>query len=128
VHGKGPRTSDINWLFVAPKFKKMAYSFWKNILDSWLNIRAGLVKIEPASCVEVFRQPIFNNLLITNTASHPLGVNGLNEGNTIAKIGYTRIKDLWDLEDRDWKSHPAFWMNSHIINRTSRRIIIDNIP
>jgi hypothetical protein len=76
VHGKGPSILDINWLFVAPKFKKLKCSFWKSILGSWLNVRVGLTKSEPASHAEVLRQPIFSNLLIVNTTGHPLGVSG----------------------------------------------------
>jgi len=43
-------------------------------------------------------------------------VSGLKEGKAIAKAGSTRIKDLWDREDREWQSLPTFEMNSHIIN------------
>jgi len=31
IHGKGPITLDINWLFAAPKLKRIHYSMWKNI-------------------------------------------------------------------------------------------------
>jgi hypothetical protein len=55
-------------------------------------------------------------------------VSGLSEGRTIAKARCTRIRDLWDPEDREWKSFSTFEMNSHIFNRTSRDIIISNIP
>jgi hypothetical protein len=75
-----------------------------------LNVKVGLVKTEPASHAEVLRQPIFNNPLITNMTGHPLGVSGLSERCAIAKASCTRIKDLWDSEDKEWK-------NSHIINR-----------
>jgi hypothetical protein len=34
VHGKGPSIPDINWLFAAPKLKKLKCSFWKSILGS----------------------------------------------------------------------------------------------
>jgi hypothetical protein len=61
VHGKGPSILDINWFFAAPKLKKLKCSFWKNILGSWLNVRVGLAKSEPASHAEVltthFQQP-----------------------------------------------------------------------
>jgi hypothetical protein len=107
VHGKGPSIPDINWLFAAPKLKKLKCSFWKSILGSWLNVRVGLAKSELASHAEVLRQPIFSNPLILNTTGHPLGVSGRNEGRTIANSGCTRIKDLWDQEGRAWKSFQA---------------------
>jgi hypothetical protein len=128
VHSKGPRNHDINWFFAAPKFQKTTCSFWKSILGSWLNVRASLVKTELTSQAEVLRQPIFSNPLVTNTAGHPLGVIRLSEGQAITKADYTRIKVLWDLEDREWKRLPIFGMNSHIINRTSKNIIIPSIP
>lgn len=81
-----------------------------------MNVRASLVKTEPTPQVEVLRQPIFNNPLVTNVAGYQLGVSGLNEGRAIAKVGCTRIKDLWDSEDREWKSFSILGMNSHIIN------------
>ncbi len=96
VHGKGPRNKDINWLFVAPKFQKMTFSFWKNILGSWLNVKANFTKIEPTSQAKVLKQLIFSNPLVTNSTGRPLRVSGLGEGQAIAKAGCTRIKDLWD--------------------------------
>ncbi len=78
-------------------------------MGAWLNVMAGPMKIEPTSQVEVLRQPIFSNPLVTNVASQPLRVSGLNERRAI-------IKDLWDPKDQEWKSLSALRMNSHIIN------------
>jgi hypothetical protein len=94
VHGKGPNTPDINWIFVAPKLKKSPCSIWKNILGAWFNVRAGMAKSDLTTQVEVLRQPIFENPLVTNSDGNPLGVSGLSEGCTFAKSGCTRIKDL----------------------------------
>jgi hypothetical protein len=55
-------------------------------------------------------------------------VSGFNEGRTIVKAGCSRIRDLWDQEDREWKSLSTFEMNSHVTNRTNRDIIISNSP
>jgi hypothetical protein len=55
-------------------------------------------------------------------------VNGFSEGQAIAKVGCTIIKDLWDQDDKEWKRLPALEMSSHVINRTSRDIIISSIP
>jgi hypothetical protein len=128
MHDKRLRTLDINWLFATPKLKKTPCSFWRNIFGAWLNVRVGLVKTEPASHVAVFRQPIFGNPFITNTTNKPLGARGLSEKNTIAKSGCTKLKDLWDLEDREWKTFPALRLNSHVFNKTSNEIITTSIP
>jgi hypothetical protein len=128
VHSKGPSILDINWLFAAPKFKQTKCSFWNSILGSWLNVRVGLAKSEPASHAKVFRQPIFSNPLILNTTGLPLGVCGLSEGRAIANFGCTRIKDLWDLEGRTWKNLQALQMTYHTTNRNNREIIITSIP
>jgi hypothetical protein len=93
-----------------------------------MNMRAGLVKIELTSQMEVLRQPIFSNPLITNAVGHPLGVSRLSEGQAIAKASCTKIKDLWDREDKEWKNLLALRMNSHVINRTSKDTIISSIP
>jgi hypothetical protein len=93
-----------------------------------MNVKAGLVKTEPTLQVEVLRQPIFNNPLVTNMVGHPLGVNGFNEGRAITKASCTKIKDIWDREDREWKRHPTFRMNYHVINKTSRDTVISSIP
>jgi hypothetical protein len=128
VHGKGPSIPNINWLFVTPKLKQTKCSLWKNILGSWLNIRVGLAKSEPASHTKVLRQPIFSNPLILNMTGHPLGICGFSEGCTIANSGCTKIKDLWDPESRAWKSLQALRMTYHATNRNNRKIIITNIP
>jgi hypothetical protein len=44
VHGMGPSTQDINWLFAAPKLKRLPCSLWKNIIGAWL-IGAGSAQI-----------------------------------------------------------------------------------
>jgi len=93
-----------------------------------MNVRASLMKTKPTSQAEVLKQPIFGNPLVTNVVNCTLGVNGLSEGRTITKARCTKIKDLWDWEDREWKSLPTLGMNSHIINRTNKDIIIFNIP
>jgi len=62
------------------------------------------MKSEPTSLVEVLKQLIFSNPLVTNAADHPLGVSGFSEGRAIAEACYIKIKDLWDREDREWKS------------------------
>jgi len=66
THGLGPNTQDINWMFAATKLKKPLASLWKSILHSWLSVRPGLCKSEPTNLVEILRQPIFGNPLITN--------------------------------------------------------------
>lgn len=81
-----------------------------------MNVRAGFVKTKPTSQAKVLRQPIFSNPLITNVASHPLGMSRLNEGQAITKAGYTRVKDLWDRENREWMSLSTFGINFHVIN------------
>ncbi len=106
----------------------MTYSFQKNIFRSWMNVRVGLMKTKPTLQAKVLKQPIFNNPLVTNVVGHPLKVSGLNKGQAIIKAGCIRIKDLWDRKAREWNSLPTFGMNSHIINQTSRDIIIFSIP
>jgi hypothetical protein len=93
-----------------------------------MNVRVGLMKTEPTSQAEVFKQPIFSNPLVINVVGRLLGVNELSEGQVIVKARCTRIKDLWDQEDREWRSLPVLKMNSHVMNRMSKDIIISNIP
>jgi hypothetical protein len=93
-----------------------------------MNMRTGLQKTEPTSQAELLRQPIFSNPLITHTADLPLGVSGLSEGRAIAKAGCTKVKDIWDRENREWLSLSALGMNFHVITRTNKDTIINNIP
>jgi hypothetical protein len=81
VHGLGPNTQDINWLFSAPKLKRPLCSSWKSILGAWLSMRPGLCKSEPTNTMELLRQPVFKNPFITNVESRPLGLSGRSEGN-----------------------------------------------
>jgi hypothetical protein len=55
VHGQGPNTPDINWLFAAPKLKRIHCSMWKSIVGAWLNVRPGLTKADPSNAVETLR-------------------------------------------------------------------------
>jgi len=79
-------------------------------------VKTSFAKIEPTSQAKILRQPIFSNPLVTNYAGRPLRVSGLSERRTIAKAGCTRIRDLWDQENKEWKSLLALGMSSHVIN------------
>jgi hypothetical protein len=86
-----------------------------------------LAKSDPTTQAEVLRQPIFGNPLVTNSDGNPLEVSDLNKGCAFAISNCMRIKDLWDPEDREWKSLFAFRMNFHASNIISKEIIIASI-
>jgi hypothetical protein len=44
VHSMGPDTSDVNWIFAAPKLKRIKCSMWKNIVGAWMKVRPGLTR------------------------------------------------------------------------------------
>ncbi len=96
VHNMGPNTSDINWIFAAPKLKRIPCSMWKSIVGAWLKVRPGLGKVAPTCTAKVLRQPIFGNPLILNQLGAPLGLSRISEGNAFTRAGCTRIKDLWN--------------------------------
>jgi len=94
VHGLGPSTQDINWLFVATKLKRPPTSLWKSILHAWMSMKPGLYKSEPTNSAEILRQPVFGNPLIVNQEGKPLGLSGKSEGNSLANVGRSRVKDF----------------------------------
>ncbi len=128
MHGKGPNTPNINWLFAAPKFKQIRPSMWKSIVGSWLNVRPGLTKADPTSKAETLKQPLFGNPSILNANGAPLGLGGLRDESAFARHGYTRIKDLWSHEERDWKSLSKLGMGYHESNRRCKESIAASIP
>jgi hypothetical protein len=128
VHGLGPVTQDINWLFVATKLKRPPTSLWKSILSAWMNVRPGLSKSKPTNAIEVLRQPIFGNPLITNQDSEPLGLSCRSEGNVLVNAGHSRVGDFWDPEAKTWKNLSYLGMSSHASNRLNRDLIVANIP
>ncbi|KAH9540231.1 hypothetical protein CY35_15G100400 [Sphagnum magellanicum] len=77
VHGKGPTNPNSNWLFIAPKLKRLQCSMWKNIVGAWLNVRSGLTKSDPTTAAKMLRQPLFGNSSMLSTNSTPFGVNVL---------------------------------------------------
>jgi hypothetical protein len=128
IHGLGPNTQDINWMFAATKLKRPLTSLWKSILHSWLSVRTGLCKLELTNSAEMLRQPIFRNPLITNQEGRPLGFNGRSEGNALANAGCSRVGDLWDPKVKDWKGLSALGVNFHPVNTINRNLIITSIP
>ncbi len=128
VHGMGPTTQDINWMFTTTKLKRPPTSLWKSILHSWLNVRPGLHKSEPTNLAEFLRQPIFGNPLITNRDGRLLGLSGKSEGNAFANAGRSRVRDFWDSDEEKWKDLTALGVSLQPINRLNRNFIIDSIP
>jgi hypothetical protein len=128
VHGMGPTTRNINWLFAATKVKRPPTSLWKSILHSWLSVRPGLRKLEPTNSTETLRQPVFGNPLIVNQEGRPLGLSGKSEGNALVNAGHSRIGDFWDSDEEDWKGLSALEMSFHPTNRSNMDLIINSIP
>jgi hypothetical protein len=117
VHSMGPSTPDVNWIFAAPKFKRIQCSMWKSIIGAWMKVRPGLTKAEPSNTAEILRQPIFGNPLIFNECGVPLGLGGMREGSAFARAGCTRTKDLWNPGVQAWKSLAELGMSYHTSNR-----------
>jgi hypothetical protein len=128
VHGMGPTTRNINWLFAATKVKRPPTSLWKSILHSWLSVRPGLRKLEPTNSTETLRQPVFGNPLIVNQEGRPLGLSGKSEGNALVNAGHSRIGDFWDSDEEDWKGLSTLEMSFHPTNRSNMDLIINSIP
>jgi len=124
VHSRGPNTLDVNWLFTAPKLKRIQCSMWKNIIDAWMKVRLGFTKAEPTNIAEIFRQPIFNNPSILNESGIPLSLGGMRKGSTFVRAGCTRTKDLWNPGDQSWKSLAELGMSYHTSNRKCKEVII----
>ncbi len=127
VHGKGPNIPDVNWIFAAPKLKRIQCSMWKNIVGAWMKVRSGLTKADPTNTAEILRQPIFGNPLVLNDRGTPLGVGGLSEGSAFARADYTRTKDLWNPGEQEWKSLAELDMSYHASNKKCKDSIIANI-
>jgi len=128
VHNKGPNTPDVNWIFAAPKLKRIQCSMWKSIIKAWMKVRPGLTKAEPSNTAEILRQPIFGNPLILNECGTPLGLGGMREGSAFVRAGCTRTKDLWNPGDQAWKSLAELGMSYHTSNRKCKEDIIASIP
>jgi hypothetical protein len=87
-----------------------------------------LSKSKPTNKVELFRQPIFGNPLITNHESKPLGLIDKSDGNAFVSSGCPRVRDLWDLEEQNWKGLPTLGMSFHPSNKQCKEIITSSIP
>jgi hypothetical protein len=128
VHSMGPDTTDVNWIFAAPKLKRIPCSMWKSIVGVWMKVRLDLAKTPPTSTAEILRQPIFGNPLILNPKGVPLGLSGLSEGNAFARARCTRIKDLWNHKSQEWKSLDELGMSYHPSNKKCKETFIASIP
>jgi hypothetical protein len=128
VHSKGPSTADINWIFAAMKLKKTHCSMWDSILRAWLNVRPRLIKTDPTNSAEILRQPLFGNPLILNSNGSSFEINGLREGNAFAQSGCSRVKDLQNVANKEWKSLTEMKMSHHPSNRGSLVRIAASIP
>jgi hypothetical protein len=63
-----------------------------------------------------------------NQESKPLGLSGRSEGNSLANVGCSRVRDFWDSEEKEWKGLSALGVSFHPINRRNRDLIIASIP
>ncbi|CAM6027949.1 unnamed protein product [Sphagnum balticum] len=101
---------------------------WKSIVGAWLNVRPDLTKSDPTNLDEVLRQPLFGNPSILNASGFPLRVGGMSEGKALAQSGYSRVKDIWNAEAKDWKRLTDLGMKHHPANRRGLETITTCIP
>jgi hypothetical protein len=128
IHGKGSSSLDLHWLLAAPKLKRLKCLMWKSIVGAWLNVRPGLIKFDLTNLDEVLRQPLFGNPSILNASGTPLEVGGVSEGNAFAQFGYSRVKDIWNVEAKDWKGLMDLGLKHHPANRRGMETITTSIP
>ncbi len=98
------------------------------MVGAWLNVRPGLTKVDPTNSTETLRQPLFGNPSILNASDVPLGLGSLRDGNAFVRHGCSQVKDLWNPEERDWKSLSELGMNYHASNKRCKEAIIASIP
>jgi hypothetical protein len=101
---------------------------WKSVVGAWLNVRPGLTKADPTNSAETLRQPFFGNPSILNASGVPLGLGSLRDGSAFVRHGCSQVKDLWNPEERDWKSLSELGMNYHASNKRCKKAIIASIP
>jgi hypothetical protein len=128
VHGKGPNNPDFNWFLAAPKLKRLQCSMWNNIIGAWLNVRLGLTKSDLTTAAETLRHPLFGNPSILSASGTPLDVSGRSEGCAFAHSGCSRIKDLWNEKNKEWKGLSKLGLSHHASNKRCKDIITTSIP
>jgi len=101
---------------------------WDSILGARLNVRSELIKLDPTNNAEILRQPLFGNPSILNSNGSPLGISGLREGNAFAPSGCSRVKDLRNAANKEWKSLTEMKMGHYPSNKSSLVRITANIP
>jgi len=90
-------------------------------------MRLGLIKANPTSSAETLKQSLFGNPSILNASGASLGLEGLRDGSAFARHGCTKIKDLWNPEERNWKSFSKLGMSYHASNRRCKEAITASI-
>ncbi len=128
IHGKGYSSPDLHWLLTVPNLKRLKCSMWKSIVEAWLNVRPGLIKSDPTNLDEVLKQPFFGNSSILNASGFSLGVGGLSEGVAFAQSEYSRVKNIWNSEAKNWKGLMDLGMKHHPANRRGMETITTSIP
>jgi hypothetical protein len=83
---------------------------------------------EPTNSAEILKQPLFGNPSILNSNDSPLGISSLREGNAFAHSGSSRIKDLRNAANKEWKILTEMKMSHHPTNRSSLVRITASIP
>ncbi len=52
----------------------------------------------------------------------------MSESNAFAQSGYSRVKDIWNVETKDWKGLTDLGMKHHLANRRGMETIKTSIP
>ncbi len=63
-----------------------------------------------------------------NPDGKPLGFSGKSEGNALANVGRSRIRDFWDSNEDKWKDLADLEVSLQTTNKVNRKLIIDSIP
>ncbi len=99
---------------------RWGFFFWNYLMGAWRNVRDNLVKAKPTILDEILCQPFFGNIHILHLVSKNL-ILVAQVGKTMAFVGCTRVKDLWDATSCNWKE-----LKDLGLRRTSTSVVACN--
>ena len=102
---RGKWAANANWIMNNRQLVKQGSTMWQGILRAWNSMQSGIEQQGPTTWMEIMRQPLYGNRLLTNELGIQWGTEPRSNMIWWPGKGLKTIKDIARREGQGWKEY-----------------------
>ena len=102
---RGKWAANANWIMNNRQLVKQGSTMWQGIMRAWNSMQSGIEQQGPTTWMEIMRQPLYGNRLLTNELGIQWGTEPRSNMIWWPGKGLKTIKDIARREGQGWKEY-----------------------